>query len=973
PEEARKLASYYRDLYGADNFYLEVQDHGIPEQKEVNQQLFILGQQLKIPIIASNDVHYLKRDDAFIQDVLLCIQTGKTINDTNRMRFSGQEFYLKTADEMASIFPDHPEVLENTLQVASRCELSFDFRHFLLPRFVTDNQETPEEYLRRLAYNGLTRWYPQAGAEIKDRLEYELGIIEQMGFCEYFLIVQDLVIWSKKHGIPVGPGRGSAAGSLVSYLLGITSIDPLKYGLIFERFLNPERVSMPDIDVDFCFEKRDRVIDHIVERYGQDRVAQIITFGTMAAKAALRDVGRVLDYPYGEVDAIAKMVPPVLGMSLDKALDSSADLAAAYESREEVRRLVDTARALEGMPRHASVHAAGVVIGPEPLTGILPLQKMVDGNVVTQFAKETVEEIGLLKMDILGLRTLTVIDRTLQILKDNRGLTIDLDQIPLNDQEVYDLLSHADTTGVFQLESDGLRRILAEMKPNRFEDIIAIIALYRPGPLGSGMVEDFIARKHQRQTIEYPHPLLEPILKETYGVILYQEQVMSIASRLAGFTMGEADSLRRAMGKKKPQEIARVRDKFVDGAAKSGIEASLASYIFDLMESFAGYGFNKSHSAAYAIITYQTAYLKAHYPVEYMCAFLSSVIDNQDRVTFYIKQCQQAGIQILPPDINVSDESFSVSQGAIRFGLGAIKNLGVAAVHAITQARSQGCFTSLFDFCSRVDARHLNKRSLENLILGGAFDSLGMTRKELLQILDPCIEMAVGMREAMSSEQDSLFGMEMQQQEEPQPRLRGEFTLDDKLRREKEVLGFYISGNPLDQYQQVIQYLTSHQLTQLNQVPEGDTVNVVGMVTGLKRRVSKKGAPWANLEIEDLSGRAEVVVFPEVYKNAAGLLNQGTPLKIWGRVLNDNEEIKISALRLDTLPTELSSLHLRLNEQVEKDQILNVLRQFPGTLPVCIHLVGKRSIMLRDYQIAMSAQLNDWLNSICGPENVWFE
>jgi len=973
PEEAARRAAYYKELYGQDNFYLEVQDHGIPEQKAVNSQLFMLGEKLGLPILASNNVHYLQREDAFIQDVLLCIQTGKTINDTNRMRFTGQEFYLKSAEEMALLFPGHPEVLENTLRVASRCELNFDFSQFLLPKFITNDQETPESYLRRIAYAGLAERYPDAGKEIIERLEYELGVIEQMGFCEYFLIVQDLVGWSKRHGIPVGPGRGSAAGSLVSYLLGITAIDPLRYGLIFERFLNPERVSMPDIDVDFCFEKRDQVIDYIVERYGQDRVAQIITFGTMAAKAAIRDVGRVLDYSYGEVDAIAKMVPQVLGMTLDKALESSAELAAAYESRDEVHRLVDTARALEGMPRHASVHAAGVVIGPEPLTSILPLQKMVDGHVVTQFAKETVEEIGLLKMDILGLRTLTVLDRTLKILAESRGLDIDLEQIPLDDSAVYELLSRADTTGVFQLESDGLRRILAEMKPSCFEDIIAIIALYRPGPLGSGMVEDFIGRKHQRQAMEYSHPLLEPILRETYGVILYQEQVMSIASRLAGFTMGEADSLRRAMGKKKPQEIARVRDKFVAGAALNAIEPTLASYIFDLMESFAGYGFNKSHSAAYAMISYQTAYLKAHYPVEYMCAFLSSVIDSQDRVTFYIKECQQAGIKILPPDINASEESFSVSTGAIRFGLGAIKNLGVAALRSVMEARAQGSFSSLFDFCCRVDARHLNKRSLENLIMGGAFDSLGMARKELLQILDPCVEMAVGMREAMHSEQDSLFGLELQTQDEPKPRLHGEFNLEEKLRREKEVLGFYISGNPLDQYHEVIPYLISHQLSELERAEEGDTVNVVGMVTNVRRRVSKKGAAWANLELEDLSGKADVILFPEVYKTTASLLDRGLPLKIWGRILHDNENIKVSGLRVEILPKELTSLHIRLNGQADKEQILPVLKKFPGTLPVCIHLVGSRSIMLNEYQVAMSARLNDWLNSVCGQENVWFE
>ncbi len=698
-EKARNTALAYQEIFGPGNFYLELQNHGMPEERRVCAALAQISDETGIPLVASNDAHYINKNDAAYHDVLLCIQTGTVISDEQRMRFPpGSAFYLKSPEEMKELFSEWPDALTNTLVIADKCDVKFDFGAFHLPHFEVAAGYTSESFLSELVWKKTAEKFPEPDQVVAERIGFELQVINDMGFAAYFLIVQDLINWARLNNIAVGPGRGSAAGSLVSYVLGITTINPLKYGLLFERFLNPERVSMPDIDIDFCFDKRDRVIDYIIQKYGADRVAQIITFGTMAARAAIRDVGRALDISYGEVDKIAKMVPAELGVTLDRALSIAPDLIELYGNDYTARKIIDTARALEGMPRHASIHAAGVVIGKENLSSILPLQRTSDGHIITQFAKETVEDIGLLKMDILGLRTLTVIYRAVEIIQKTRGQHIDIDDINLDDEKVYRLLSQGDTIGVFQLESDGLRRILKDMAPNRFEDLIAIIALYRPGPLGSGMVEDFINCKHGRQEIEYIHPILKDILQETYGVVLYQEQVMQVAGVCANFTMGEADVLRRAMGKKKAEELMAQRDKFIKGAAGNNIDQATATRLFDIMESFAGYGFNKSHSAAYAMISYQTAYLKAYYPVEYMCAFLSSVIDNQDKVVFYLKECQQMGIRVLPPDINESYENFTVSGDSIRFGLGAIKNVGLGAVSSILNIIKNRDFKSLFDF-----------------------------------------------------------------------------------------------------------------------------------------------------------------------------------------------------------------------------------------------------------------------------------
>lgn len=976
-QQAQTTAEYFREVFGADNFYLELQDHGIKEESRVCPQLIAISEKTGIPLVASNDLHYINRKDASVHDVLLCIQTNSIVSDEKRMRFYGSEFYMKSAEEMTTLFAGRPDAIENSLRIAGQCNLDFSFGGFHLPAFDLPPGYTAETFLNELVHEKFTRKYTNPSESLVHRLEYELRVINEMGFAGYFLIVQDLVNWSKANRVPVGPGRGSAAGSLVSYVLGITTIDPMKYGLLFERFLNPDRVSMPDIDIDFCFEKRDRVIDYIVKKYGSDRVAQIITFGTMAARGAIRDVGRVLDIPYGEVDRIAKAVPAELGVSIDRALDISPSLYEAYQSDAGTRKLVDIARAIEGMPRHASIHAAGVVIGNDALNTILPLQKTPEGHVVTQFTKETVEDIGLLKMDILGLRTLTVIDRAVEIIEKTRQQSIDIENLPLDDPEVYELLSAGNTIGVFQLESDGLRRLLTEIKPNCFEDIIAIIALYRPGPLGSGMVEDFINRKHGRQEIEYITPLLARALKETYGVILYQEQVMQVASELAFFTMGEADILRRAMGKKKPEELMAQRDKFINGAARNGIAEDVAIRIFDIIESFAGYGFNKSHSAAYAMITYQTAYLKTHFPVEYICAFLSSVIDNQDKVVSYLKECRKLGIAILPPDINESFENFTVTGEAIRFGLGAIKNVGYNAVHNIVNARKKGLFKSLFDFCRRVDLGQVNKRMLENLIAAGCFDSLGISRKQAFSIIDECVDLAVKIKQSESSSQLSLFGDTASMVVEPVLRIKGEMEARELMNREKEVLGFFVSANPLDEHRQLLPLLSTHQLEEMEAADEETYVRIAGLVVNLQQKVSRKGDNYARFFLEDFSGRIEVMVFPSAYRKYMENIKADSSIIVEGYYDNRDEQPKIAMRKAGPLPASLKELHIRITDDKNEEQIqqkfVKTIKKFPGDIEVFLHLPNRKMVILKEnFNAAAHFQLKSELGAIYGKNNVWF-
>jgi len=971
-EKAFEVAGWYREVFAPSGFFLELQDQGLPGQSKVNAGLINLARKLGIALVATNDVHYVRREQARLQDVLLCIQTGKTLQEEQRLRFITPEFYLKSRAEMEELFGEVPEALDNTLEIAERCSFDFEFGRLHLPEYRVPPGETPSSYLRQLCYEGLKRRYLPPTREAQERLEHELNIIERMGYQGYFLIVWDLVNFAKKRGIPVGPGRGSAAGSLVAYCLGITNIDPLRYNLLFERFLNPERVSMPDIDIDFCFERRDEVIEYVRQKYGEDHVAQIITFGTMAARAAVRDVGRVLGWPVAEVDRIAKLVPAELGITLDRALEVSPELRGLYQNSNRVRELLDTARAVEGLPRHASIHAAGLVITPEPLVRYIPLQKTGDA-ITTQFPMQTVEELGLLKMDLLGLRTLTVIGHTVEMVR-KQGKEIDIENLPLDDRKTYELLSTGESTGIFQLESSGMRSLLRSLKPERMEDIIALVALYRPGPLGSGMVEDFIQRKHGLVPVTYPHPDLEPVLKETYGVILYQEQVMQIAHLMAGYTLGQADELRRAMGKKKPEEMARHRNQFIEGAAKKGYDPGLAAHIFDLMEYFAGYGFNKSHSAAYALVAYQTAYLKAHHPAEFMAALLSSVSQHLEKVAPYLEECRRLGIKVLPPDINESGVDFSVGDGHIRFGLAAIKNVGRAAVEAILAAREAGGpFTSLADFCRRVDLQVVNRRVLESLIRCGAFDSLGKGRKPLLEALDACIEAASQTQSDRKKGQVSLLDMVGATLEDPSLPEVPEFSQEEILAMEKELLGFYLSGHPLEPYTKSLRRLTTHTLAGLTELADGAPVVVGGVLVGFRKVITRRGEPMAYLVLEDFGGQVEVLVFPRVYERCRDWLFKDQVLLVEGRVDREEEGVKVLADHLERLPKdEMPSLYLKIEEGRGLKELQMVLAAHPGPHPVYFYFPEKRRRLLakRKYWVTLAPPLLKKLVDILGQDRV---
>ncbi|MDK2960488.1 MAG: polymerase subunit alpha [Bacillota bacterium] len=973
---ARRVAAEYRDIFGTDNFYLELQDQNLPRQRELNRALVELGRELKLPVVATNDVHYVRPEDSEAHDILLCIQTGKSLHDPSRLRFPTEEFYLKSPEEMEELFSLWPEALRNTLAIAERCNVELELGRLHLPEFPLPPGKTADAYLEELCREGLLRRYGKPGRIEEERLQLELEVIRRMGFSSYFLIVWDFVRFARERGILVGPGRGSAAGSLVAYVLGITDIDPLANGLLFERFLNPERVSMPDIDIDFADDRRDEVIAYVAATYGADRVAQIITFGTMAARAAIRDAGRAFDLPYGDVDKIAKLVPAEIGVSLESALATSPELAELYEREEWVRRLIDTAKKLEGLPRHASTHAAGVVISARPLIEYVPLQKTGEGVVTTQYPWETIEEIGLLKMDFLGLRTLSVLGRAVRLVKEGHGVDIDLARIPLNDGPTFDLLASGATSGVFQLESPGMRSLIRELKPTELSDLIALVALYRPGPLGSGMVEDFIARKHGRKPVEYLHPLLEPILKETYGVILYQEQVMQIASRLAGFTLGEADLLRRAMGKKKPEVIAAQRERFLAGAEKAGISTETAARVFELMEYFAGYGFNKSHSAAYALLAYQTAYLKAHYPAEYMAALLSSVMEDSDKVALYVEECRRLGLKVLPPDVNRSQVDFSVDEGGIRFGLAAIKNAGRAAMAGIVASRERdGAFRSLADLCRRIDLRSVNKRTIESLIKAGALTDLPGNRAQQLAALDTSLEAAQVYQRERASGQALLWDLLPEKtQDVPLPDLP-EVTAAELLAWEKEALGFYLTGHPLASRADLLRQVVTAESRELRELPEGTPVVVGGMVTELKRITTKKGEAMAFAALEDLTGVVEVVVFPRIYATARGFLKPDALLLVKGRTARREEEERSKILADEVLPlAAVEELYLRLNEgQAPKlADLERELKTTPGESPVYIFYPGEeRLIRLKpELNVTIEEHLLSRLKELVGPENV---
>jgi DNA polymerase-3 subunit alpha len=906
-EAAKEEALYFSNLFGEGNFYLEVQDHGIQEQKIVNEGMFKLADETGLPIIATNDIHYTNREDARAHDVLLCIQTGTTLTDSGRMKFDSDEFYLKSMDEMAALFPGRPDVLENTLKIAERCNVKIEFGNYLLPDYEIPEGFTTEEYFEKLCREGFEMRYPEPTEQHKERLEYEIGVVKQMGFPGYFLVVQDFVRYAKSNGIKVGPGRGSAAGSMIAYCLEITNVDPMKYDLLFERFLNPGRISMPDIDIDFCFERRPEVIEYVTEKYGEDKVAQIITFGTMAAKAAIRDAGRVFDIPYGRVDKIAKLIPEGLNegrqWTIDAALKASQDLRDAYDSDELTKQVLDMARNIEGLSRQDGIHAAGVVIADQELTNRTPVQRKGEAEIVTQYNMGCIEKIGLLKMDFLGLRTLTVIDNAVKNIKKTRGIDIDIDAIPFEDKETFEMLQRGETSGVFQLESSGMRALLRDLQPTAFTDIIAIEALYRPGPLGSGMVKDFVERKHGRKAIDYPHPILEPILKETYGIMVYQEQVMRIASTMAGFSMGEADTLRKAMGKKLPEVLAKFRQQFIDGSEKNGVNNALAGKVFDLIVYFAGYGFNKSHSTAYAYVSWQTAWLKAHYPAEFMAALLSSIMGNKDKVAQYINECRRIGIEILPPDVNESYRDFTVVGKAIRFGLSAVRNVGEGVIDTIIGEREHGGqFKSIYEFCRRVEMSALNKRTIESLIKGGAFDSCKISRRQLLQTYDKAVDIGQQHQKDKAAGQFTIFDFGDDAGDsasgddnihDPIDETVPEFEKAELLAYEKEMLGLYVSDHPLLGLEEALASQTDFPSSELKEQKDGTIAWVGGIIAKITKITTKKGDLMLFLELEDLDGSVEIVVFPQAVEKYRDLIEVDKMLLIKGRLDIKEEEVKL--------------------------------------------------------------------------------
>ena len=976
-ERAEALIAEYVEIFGQDNFFLEIQDHGLPEEKTVNRALRELAKKYDIGLVATNDVHYVHADDSEFHDILLCVQTGRTINDPDRMRFSGPDYYLKSEEEMAALFADYPEALENTAKIAARCQVDFTFGELQLPFYpLPEHFESDDAYLRALCEERLSSRYADVTDEIRTRLDYELGVIHGMGYASYFLIVWDFINYARGHGVEVGPGRGSAAGSIVAYLLGITNIDPLRYALLFERFLNPERVSMPDIDIDFDDINRGRVISYVKERYGEDHVAQIATFGTMGAKGAIRDVGRVLEMSFSEVSAITKLVPAELNITLERALKESSDFRRLYDEDESVRRVIDLARRIEGLPRNISIHAAGVVIAKEPLASQVPVW-VSEGTLVTEFDKDDVEALGLLKMDFLGLRTLTIIADTVRHVRASHGIELDVDAIPLVDEKTSQMLCDGDTGAVFQMESAGMTNLVKDLQPKGFVDLIPTVALYRPGPLGSGMVTDFIDGLHGKKEVVYMHPLLEPILKETFGVVLYQEQVMQIVQVLAGFSLGQADLLRRAMGKKKHDLLMAQKEIFLQGCAKNGLETSLANHIFDLLTHFADYGFNKSHSAAYGLLAWQTAYLKAHYPVEFMAGVLTSIMDKTDKIPVYIQLCRQMGIKILPPDINSSAATFGIEDGAIRFGLAAVRNVGENAIVSMERVRAEGGkFRSLVDFCARVDMRVVNKRALESLIKCGAFDSIGTERNQLLASLDAAMQDAARRQRDVLSGQGGLFGEETME-EVQQIAVSADVlpsTARERLTWEKEATGFYITGHPLDDYSDTLSALLS-----IGEIPntvrkDRQLVRIGGILTSTKRFTTKKGDTMLFAELEDFSGKIEVTVFPRVFYAHVSALEPDAIIVVEGRVDTTGEEPKLLAEEIWRMNEYRSSFYLIPQTNADRRTLWTAMQEIfaahPGDHPVYVQSEGRWRRLGETYWIDGSKEAQSALTRLMGESAV---
>lgn len=971
--KAESLVQEYLNIFGKDNFFLEIQNHGLAEERISNAGLVELAQKYNIGLVATNDCHYVSRADSEFHDILLCIQMGKTIADPARMRFNSDDYYVKSPAEMAELFKDYPEAIANTEKIAARCQVDFEFGHIQLPYYPIPSQYADDEaYLRALCEQALPDRYPESSEAVIKRLDYELSIIHRMGYDSYFLIVWDFINYSRQHGIGVGPGRGSAAGSIVAYLLGITNLDPLKYELLFERFLNPDRVTMPDIDIDFDYIQRSKVIDYVKERYGYDHVAQIVTFGTMAAKGAVRDVGRVLNMPYSQVADIAKLIPNELKITLDKALKESADFRKLYDSDADVKKLIDLARKIEGLPRHSSTHAAGVVIARNPLTDYLPVA-VSEGTLVTEFDKDHVEELGLLKMDFLGLRTLTVINDTIANIKKNRQEVIDINAIPLADELTADMLCAGKTGAVFQMESSGMTNLVKDLAPRNFADLIPTVALYRPGPLGSGMVEDFIGGRHGTKEVTYMHPLLEPILKETFGVVLYQEQVMQIVQVLAGFSLGQADLLRRAMGKKKHEILLAQKENFLKGCAQNQIDADLATTIFDLLTHFADYGFNKSHSAAYALVAWQTAYLKAHYPAEFMAAMLTSIMDTQ-KVPRYIELARRMELEILPPDINASMANFSVDHEAIRFGLAAVRNVGDAAIASIVEARqADGRFKSLLDFCKRIDTSTINKRMLESLIKCGAFDSLGAKRSQLLAIMDAAMSEAQREKRDAMNGQLGLFGEDIGETYALKLPDIPEASMPERLNWEKENTGFYITGHPLDEFRASLKNLPTIEFIQHGGVKDKQVVRIGGMVTEAKRITTRKGDTMCFLTIEDYTERLEVAVFPRVFYVNTAVLVPDMPLIIQGRVdVDDDAGVKLLADKVWNLKEYKSEYYLKLSATAAsevKQELKELIKKHAGDHTIYLHQGSWRKLPA-EYRLDDSEETMQALIALLGKESV---
>ena len=981
-EEACRSAKEYEEIFGKENFFLELQDHGLPEQKQVNQALLRMSRELGIELVATNDIHYTYAEDVKPHDILLCLQTGKRLSDEDRMRYEGGQYYVKSPEEMDRLFPYALQALENTQKIADRCNVEIEFGVTKLPKYDVPEGYTSWEYLNKMCWDGFAERYPDDDGHLKDQLTYELSIIQKMGYVDYFLIVWDFIKYARDHGIAVGPGRGSAAGSLVSYTLGITNIDPAKYQLLFERFLNPERVSMPDIDVDFCFERRQEVIDYVVRKYGKDRVAQIVTFGTLAARGVLRDVGRVMDLPYAFVDSIAKMVPQELNITLDKALQMNPEFRNLYETNEQVKELVDMSKRLEGLPRHTSMHAAGVVISQKAVDEYVPLSRASDGSVTTQFTMTTLEELGLLKMDFLGLRTLTVIQNAVQMAETSNGVKIDIDHIDYDDKAVLDSLGTGKTDGVFQLESAGMKNFMKELKPQSLEDIIAGISLYRPGPMD--FIPQYIRGKNNPDSITYDCPELESILEPTYGCIVYQEQVMQIVQKLAGYTLGRADLVRRAMSKKKAAVMQQERQNFVygneaehvPGCISNGIPEKVANKIYDDMIDFAKYAFNKSHAAAYAVVAYQTAWLKYYYPVEFMAALMTSVIDNSTKVSEYILVCRQMGIQILAPDINESVGVFSVSDGAIRYGLNAIKSVGKPVIEELIREREAGGpFKDLADFIDRTSGKEVNKRTVENFIKAGAFDSFGANRRQMMMIYGQMMDDAAQKKKKDFAGQMSLFDFAA---EEDKASFKvkipdvSEYSKEDLLAFEKEVLGFYISGHPLEEYEEQWKNGISHVTTdflpveegELPKVHDGERAIVGGMITAKTMKATKTNKMMAFLNVEDLVGNVEVIVFPRDYEKNAALLNVDSKVFVSGRI--SAEEDKASKLILEKIvPFAVASKELWIQfadmeeyQRREKD-LYRLLMDSEGDDQVVIYV--KKEKMKKVLPMSRNVRVNEEL------------